>query len=486
MKRFDFTIFLVVSIFCAFIDIGSVDNVHLIFAQVGAGAAVGGSLATKYILPAVITAGAGLFSNIFGSIFGSSSSKKNAELAYRSQQETNQTNLEIARQTNETNRQNVLDTNEANLNLAREQNQWNLEQWNRENEYNSPAHQVALYKAAGLNPALASGQFSPAQQLLSTDLANQQAAQAVAPQIEDPAKAALPYKQQALEFLTQIGKSLGTFANGLSDASIKESQIKRNQILNDVSRYDIKIAQKQESLMAETIKKIQNENDLFSKTFEARLIQAWQAVDLNDQLFTLNNEEIAIKHGLSRLTAAQADHEEVKTAMSIIGLKYCEQMNQAELYRLAADTYRMNMEGMQKNLENDFMRNNGGYTSSDLVGMYVADKSFEGTKYSADKSAETIRAEGRANRWTNIQMQNQRLGFEDKWHTHSNVREYTKLFVNGLAVGAGTYFGVTAGAPGKFASGLLRTVNAFKLRKLPLPDSKLISNPLAKGLGIYK
>lgn len=45
-----------------------------------------------------------------------------------------------------------------NLNLARLQNRWNIDQWNRENAYNSPAAQMARYKAAGLNPDLIYGQ----------------------------------------------------------------------------------------------------------------------------------------------------------------------------------------------------------------------------------------------------------------------------------------------------------------------------------------
>lgn len=45
-----------------------------------------------------------------------------------------------------------------NLNLARQQNRWNIEQWNRENAYNSPAAQMARFKAAGLNPDLMYGQ----------------------------------------------------------------------------------------------------------------------------------------------------------------------------------------------------------------------------------------------------------------------------------------------------------------------------------------
>ena len=38
------------------------------------------------------------------------------------------------------------------------QNQWNIDQWNRENAYNSPAAQMARYKAAGLNSDLIYGQ----------------------------------------------------------------------------------------------------------------------------------------------------------------------------------------------------------------------------------------------------------------------------------------------------------------------------------------
>ena len=47
---------------------------------------------------------------------------------------------------------------EYNLNLAKMQNQWNIDQWNRENAYNSPAAQMARYKAAGLNSDLIYGQ----------------------------------------------------------------------------------------------------------------------------------------------------------------------------------------------------------------------------------------------------------------------------------------------------------------------------------------
>jgi hypothetical protein len=75
-----------------------------------------------------------------GSFAGGIVNNKNIDKQISSQQEENQKNRDW------------------NLNLARQQNQWNIEQWNRENAYNSPAAQMARYKAAGLNPDLAYGQ----------------------------------------------------------------------------------------------------------------------------------------------------------------------------------------------------------------------------------------------------------------------------------------------------------------------------------------
>lgn len=52
----------------------------------------------------------------------------------------------------------VREQNKGNMELAKYQYDLNMEQWNRENEYNSPASQMARYKAAGLNPNLIYGQ----------------------------------------------------------------------------------------------------------------------------------------------------------------------------------------------------------------------------------------------------------------------------------------------------------------------------------------
>lgn len=58
-----------------------------------------------------------------------------------SQNNTNKTNLQIARETNRANRQN-----------QEYQNEWNLNMWNRQNEYNDPSVQRQRLEDAGLNP----------------------------------------------------------------------------------------------------------------------------------------------------------------------------------------------------------------------------------------------------------------------------------------------------------------------------------------------
>ena len=100
------------------------------------------------ILGPIIGAAGSLLGGIFGS-FGTASAAKKQLKAVR-------------------------ETNEANLNLAREQNAWNEMMWNKTNEYNSASAQVQRLLDAGLNPNLVNdaGQSSP---ITSANLANQQA-----------------------------------------------------------------------------------------------------------------------------------------------------------------------------------------------------------------------------------------------------------------------------------------------------------------------
>lgn len=100
------------------------------------------------ILGPIIGAAGSLLGGIFGSFGTASAAKKQLQA--------------------------VRETNEANLNLAREQNVWNEMMWNKTNEYNSASAQVQRLLDAGLNPNLVNdaGQSSP---LTSANLSNQQA-----------------------------------------------------------------------------------------------------------------------------------------------------------------------------------------------------------------------------------------------------------------------------------------------------------------------
>ena len=80
---------------------------------------------------------------IAGSAIGASATDSAAEKALQSTQDTNATNLQIARE-----------NNEKAIELQEQQNQFNVEQWNRNNEYNSPAAQRDRLLQAGYNPNL--------------------------------------------------------------------------------------------------------------------------------------------------------------------------------------------------------------------------------------------------------------------------------------------------------------------------------------------
>lgn len=112
------------------------------------------ALGTAAILGA---AGIGAASNFIGNLFGK-----------KSNDNANQTNMQIAQMNNEWSekmmeKQNMYNIaqwqREADFSKAQQeyQNQWNLEQWNRENEYNSASAQAQRLKQAGLNPALVMG-----------------------------------------------------------------------------------------------------------------------------------------------------------------------------------------------------------------------------------------------------------------------------------------------------------------------------------------
>lgn len=88
---------------------------------------------------ALISAGSGIISNLFGS-----SSQKSA----------NQTNMQIAQMNNEWSERMMQKQMDYNYQQWLREAAWNEKMWNKQNEYNSAKSQVERYREAGLNPAL--------------------------------------------------------------------------------------------------------------------------------------------------------------------------------------------------------------------------------------------------------------------------------------------------------------------------------------------
>lgn len=111
---------------------------------------------------ALVAGGTSLLGNLFGGLFGSSSSKTMA-----------QNNLQAVRETNQANRE-----------LVEYQNEENLKRWHMQNAYDSPVAQMARYREANLNPYLmqADGAQSVSQSMPAAERATMQAYQ----QTENP------------------------------------------------------------------------------------------------------------------------------------------------------------------------------------------------------------------------------------------------------------------------------------------------------------
>lgn len=163
-----------------------------------------------------------------------------------SQNQTNKTNLQIARETNDTNIKNTQSTNDtilksgkatndANIKIAEDTNRMNqfiaaadrqaqLAQWNRENAYNTPSAQAARLRAAGLNPALAAGDTGNA-----GSLSLHSTPAATAPTLSNPASGITAPLATAVPNMTApqfaMDGALGSFINSLS--AIEDLKSKR-------------------------------------------------------------------------------------------------------------------------------------------------------------------------------------------------------------------------------------------------------------------
>lgn len=300
----------------------------------------------------------GLVGSLFGNIFGGSKSSQNADLAYRSAQETNETNRQIARDTNETNVQMVRETNQANLELAQQQNQWNIEQWNRQNEYNSPANQVELFKQAGINPALVGGQFTPAETLTSADLANQQAPQVQGYQIKDPAQAAMAERMQGVEYMKNVGQSLTQFSEGLREWQKTISDIKRNSVLNNVSQAQIDTYAQNIKFMAKQMENIDLDMIHRDGLYLEQIMKMKQEINVLQTVADLNKSDKDYKNQLTVNAETQNDINKVQLEIDKVDLDVWKTLRKSQIAQAWSIAYNQKMQGGLAGFELDFRKNN--------------------------------------------------------------------------------------------------------------------------------
>lgn len=122
-------------------------------------------------------------------------------------------------QTNNANIQMARETNKANERLADKNNQFNYEMWALNNEYNSPSSQIARFKEAGLNPALIYGSSG-------------NAGNSSSPVSGTVARAAMP---APLQRTTSIMEGLAQGMSGILDVASKFRSLQRQGYDNTIA-----------------------------------------------------------------------------------------------------------------------------------------------------------------------------------------------------------------------------------------------------------
>lgn len=247
---------------------------------VAAGAA-GAAAAGSSITPTLITAGGSLLAGGLGALASGVSGSKYLK--------------------------GVRETNETNLQLAREQRDWDLAQWNRENEYNSAAAQMQRWQAAGMSPASFAGSPGEAASLQSPTMANQVApgdlsgyassmAQSIQQGVSGATKAAMDWKQMDINE-RQLELDKQRLANQTSETA---SRVKLNDALTNEARANFRFIQERARFTeAERYR---------SYAATDRLVQEWeQAAKMFPVLY--GDKEVTLKHSQLEYLFAQKSFE---------------------------------------------------------------------------------------------------------------------------------------------------------------------------------
>lgn len=344
------------------------------------------------LVPALVTGGLSAVGSIFSGIFGSTSSNKNAQRAVDSQRETNETNLRMSQETNETNRQIAENVNQTNIDLARLQNDWNLEQWNRENEYNSPQHQVELYRAAGLNPAMIGGNFIPANSVQSAPMANQQMYSFDSSQIQDPERNATSIRESGtlaqIEMLKTAFDSVKNIYKDYEDIKNIEQNIHESNTRERLNLYDLRnIRPEQVKYWKENISYLHGKNWLQDNINPELALQSSIQTDLLDVRKRIAYIDLYTKEDYRDYLRTLYEGQQNQNQLLRIAIKYAPQLNRSQIKMLESQAYRNYVEGDHTKYILDYRMSNGGYSPEDDLQAALGVLSSETSKYSADSSS---------------------------------------------------------------------------------------------------
>ena len=264
---------------------------------------------------------------VASSIAGNVASNKNIDTQNSAQQYDNENNREY------------------NFNLSKMQNQWNIDQWNRENAYNSPAAQMARYKAAGLNSDLIYGQqnlsaASPemtagdgSQPTDVSNLANKRTigdmvAQASQTRLTN-AQAKLAESQAKKTDEDTKGQSItNSFLPDLltGDVDVKSADVRQKLSAAGLNDKQIEVATEQLKVMQQSVKESQKKIEDLQSQMENRTFQQVQAMleyNLRKDKQRYEISEILSKVGLN--------HANIKRVLNVLPFEIAESISRANV-----------------------------------------------------------------------------------------------------------------------------------------------------------
>jgi hypothetical protein len=225
-----------------------------------------------------------------------------------------------------------------NLNLAKMQNQWNIDQWNRENAYNSPAAQMARYKAAGLNPdliygqqnlAAASPEMTAGDGSQPTDVSNLANKRTIGEMAMQAAQTRLVNAQaNKVEKEADAQNVTNSFLPDLlkGDVDLKSADVRQKLSAAGLNDKQIEVATQQLEVMRQSVKESQKKIEDLQSQMESRTFQQVQAMleyNLRKDKQRYEISEILSKVGLN--------HANIKRILNVLPFEIAESISRANV-----------------------------------------------------------------------------------------------------------------------------------------------------------